>query len=408
MLANPKARSSFLSEQGIFLLFVGMFFVFRYYEMFSSKELIWWDKFNFVPYGKPIAMDFSEVYRFGLALFDGRDPYAGTANVYPPFLTFFCLPFQLLNQYVAFKIYGTSIFVLSFLSLFLTKKLIEKNEGIHLGFFEILFFTFLLFISYPLDFAIERGNSDIQSVMFSMFGLYLMLHEKSKWLVILFFSMGMHFKIHPGIFMLLPLFRYGIKQSFLPMLLINVGLSLVLGPKHFLSFLSDVSHISRNAYVWVGNHSMYSFYTLQFVEKGKGSKLIKYIFNFIPIASFLFFLGYRIFRTKVKDNDFLLDLFFFFIPLMCYLPSQSHDYKLIIVFCSLYYFFMQLPRLALGKASSWFYVFIIFFCGIMITRSFEMGPKGWNANKYLYLLILQMVYGSILFKKTKLSSILKT
>jgi hypothetical protein len=88
---------------------------------------------------------------------------------------------------------------------------------------------------------------------------------------------------------------------------------------------------------------------------------------------------------------------------MCVLPSQSHDYKLVIVFPALFFilFYIQENEVLLKSTFSRFTLFIYLFIAVWLTRNHEAGFKGWNANKYLSLIIFQIITTILIFRADK-------
>ncbi|MFZ4712604.1 MAG: hypothetical protein ACOYL6_02725 [Bacteriovoracaceae bacterium] len=376
----------------VFAVFGLCFFLTRSLRSFTKYPL-WYDHYTNIPSGaNTIGMDFNAVASFCYDFFHTGNAYIHESSVYPPFLVLFNLLYYPFKTLTAYRIHASIIFFLLPLCLYLMTKIIKKSSNQSISYWAGDFFLFGLICllgwnSYPLKFAMERGNGDLHALTFGIIGLYFTIKEEQKFLPsIIFFSLAAHYKIHPLIWYLIPVFRYGFKKTFFPFLITNLILLFCLGPYNLWGFIHNVLAVGNNPYIWVGNHSIASFYHLQFVEKGMGNDLIKYGLYLIGVLPWLIFL----LNEKFKTFDAYRTLFYFLLclPIMCYLPSQSHDYKLTMMFV-VHFAFACIILGQIKDKISWgdgVILFINFFFCMMQTRSYDMGPKGWNTNKFLYLL----------------------
>ncbi len=148
--------------------------------------------------------------------------------------------------------------------------------------------------------------------------------------------------------------------------------------------------------VWVGNHSGYSFagYLLEKIPDLAiyTSELIR-LMSILPIVIWVFSCYYSI--KNLKTDICILMLLMTSIPLMCMLPTVSHDYKLVVLHPAILIFIALLIYKIIRSSKLWDYLqlIVVFVLSLLISRSYMIIPdSAWLiSNKYPLLLLLSLM-----------------
>lgn len=195
----------------------------------------------------------------------------------------------------------------------------------------------IIFNTYPVLFAIERGNTDIIAGVLIAAFLRAIKKELPLWSGA-FIALAINIKVYPAI--LLPIFlsRFGLLKTLVVTVLTGGGF-FVLGPTPLKGFHQSVLRLQNYPGAWQGNHSLKSWAHWQ----------LGYFFNFSPetisqvqvllIVVYLTFLAYLLIRFKGirKGRCFEGALLGMAFPLMSLIPGTSHDYRLPIYLIPLIY-----------------------------------------------------------------------
>ena len=289
----------------------------------------------------PMGIDFSAVYSFGIGLREGTSAYFQATNCYPPFFTLGLLPLTFFPLHTAYRLY---ILVLS-LSLFgMIYVCLKEGDGLKPvdGLLYALVIAVLLYFSYPVNFAFERGNSDLVAGTFAALSLFAMTRG---WffLSVVSLTVSTQFKIYPAILIALLFKRFGIR-SVLYFIAFNVAAFFILGIAAFKHFIASLTVLAGVPSTWEGNHSLYS-YVDYLGRKGLFSPdsqgRVRSFSYLVFIGSFCFAWfkawfparklvvpAYSVRPWHLSGSEIgLIGMSF---SLMSLLPSVSYDYKLAI------------------------------------------------------------------------------
>ena len=268
--------------------------------------------------------------------------------------------------------------------------------------------TFFQFFGYPLEFALERGNYDSLALFAMGMGVWLSTRPKAGvWTPVLFFSLAVHLKVYPAVLLGIPLWRHR-WRAVLPILAINLVLLFWFGLDRGVEFLQGLYVYSRNPYIWVGNHSAVAFSDLvlkpmlipRFGEKAAG---LFSAFLTLGLPCGLWVHGaIRLVRRGFSPRNATLG-FALSVPLMCILPSVSHDYKLVVTvvpaLVALVFFCDRF--VSAGGWSNAVGVIATLVCLVVIAQSVLFPPVFFTANKFPLLLILQGLTYFVVLRSAK-------
>lgn len=295
----------------------------------------------------PKGMDFKAVYSFGTGLRSSFVDYLSKeSNVYPPFVTIAYLPLTFLPVNIAYQVF--SIFLLCFLFLLiytlLNEKCYENSQYDITPSTKILLSlvaTSLLLQTYPINFAIERGNYDIIAAAFAAFSL-LAMTRGSLTSSVIFLTISTQLKVYPAILLILLFARFRWK-AIIYFGILNFSLLFILGISGIIHFVSMFYKFSQGPFIWSGNHSLLSFlktiYKTGIIGQLSDIKLLKtlyVIFIILPFAGIFSVLLFRYFdltKRKVSTgwrpfNGIEIGIIGICFCLMSLIPSTGHDYKL--------------------------------------------------------------------------------
>ncbi len=289
------------------------------------------------------GVDFKIVHNWAVALSKGIHQYLALPNNYPPFVSFAFLPLSKLSPDKAYNIY-TFILLLSFLGMIWfsqLENLIDRDRS-NIGTLKERFtFAFLVFTTlistYPILFALERGNSDLVSGFFSALTLYLITQRKFKW-SILTLTTAIHIKIYPIILGPLLLLRAGWKAAF-QLAVLTLAAFFIVGPSAAKNFFSFIYISQTSPYVWKGNHSLKS--CLEMIPSLSPESRKTITLTFFILAGLIFIGAFiRIWilkclkkRTGLSEkasgfSGMELGFIGMAFQFMSLIPGESHDYKL--------------------------------------------------------------------------------
>lgn len=371
---------------------------------FTSWKMIFNDPFPLV---NPVGIDMrTGIYADPKMILEGQNIYEEMHSNYPPFSNIFFLPLQLLNENAA---YVVMVFVLLFSNIatlvltiilvrdfILTKMNIDQIKVNFLSlflFFSILFYTLS---SYGFIFSIERGNYDSIAFLFAMLSIYFLLKKPdSIWLQVIMLGIATHLKIYPAALYFVLLVKHG-KKIIFPTILVNLILLASLGFRNAYLFIDVLIHYTLTPMTWIGNHSGYSFASILYdanPELAASLPSLRWILSFIPIIIWLITSGIAI--KYLKDKIRILYLTMVAAPLMCLLPTVSHDYKLIILSAPLIIFIAVLVYKLLVSSKLWDYahLIIVLLCAWLIGRSYTLYPNKslFINNKYSIILVFAIL-----------------
>jgi len=328
-----------------FLVTYLLFFIFP--TFFSAKEMQFIDH---IPAMSEIGSDFNITLKASeLWLTKNISPYfKNNLYAYPPLVSLLLAPFILVNTKFAYWVFSlVSIFCYLVITLIYPLKLnkYEKDPSL------IVFVSITGLFSFGFQFELERGQFNVIALFFCIIALWLFHHNyKYRHLAYLLFTISIQLKIYPLIFMILFVKDWqnwkAIIKRFIGLVGVNIGLLFIFGQKKFIEFVLAVRLHSDHPYIWIGNHSVKSFFSIWFdALKPRNdlmwliqfSRQIQILFHvFILLCLFMIFL--KAFGGKVRGVNAQLFLGCAIAALL--IPSASHDYKLAILAAPVGLFYM--------------------------------------------------------------------
>jgi hypothetical protein len=290
----------------------------------------------------PAGIDFRHgLYEPAQVLIRGGNPYTDYGHAYPPFSLLVGIPFQLLDENIAYLVHiwlllGMNIACL-WIALSVSKAAFSEQSDANDAADHVLAFPLFcvlvlwLVTSYGFLFSIERGNFDIYTQVAALGGLWLMVKRpKSLWLQVLCFSVAAHLKVYPAILFALVLWKHG-RKSLLPLAVVNLAFLLYLGPANVGHFLASMTGMAQWPFLSQGNHSAASFANMvNHYLSGRGMGQVPTVLFYIaPVAIWLTACIYLV-RRKFSAAGAAW-LYMCSVPMMNLIPPTSHDYKLVLL-----------------------------------------------------------------------------
>lgn len=397
-------RFSFLSLTILFWLCI-IYFYNDIRPFFNLTKLLW-IKQDIIAAGPRIGMDFFDGVYVPIKEFIHHSPQ-WTYTGYAPITTLVFLPLGFIKEKYAYLLISLSLMTLNFFSLVIASLVhssIFSDEKSHNREFDLAIWAFVLpgmvfytFTSYSFSFSIERGNFDIYSGFLAILGLFLLIKYPDKiWLQTICISLSAQFKLYPAILFFLLLWKHG-KKSILPIIVTNLVLLFILGPKPALDFISGmIAYINNTPFISLKNNSGLSFGTQLFdfvlspARVGINPDILTAIFTWFPG---LLFLG--VLASQWKKGFSSIGAFWLFIIAyipMFTIPSTSHDYKLVLLSVPILLILARLINCYIVTGSmDYFIKTSILLCLIfLLHRSFLFTPIFLLQNKYPILFAFQI------------------
>ena len=324
----------------------------------------------------PKGMDFKAVHLYAVSIRSGIDKYLTVeGNNYPPLVTIAYIPLSFFPANLAYQLF--CLILLSFLFALIYTLISEKRNAFEQCkspvICKILFTlisVYILFQTYPVNFAFERGNYDIIAAAFAAFAL-LAVSRKSIILSALLLAISTQLKVYPAILAVFLFARFGLKGIGY-FVIFNGIILFLLGIPGVENFISSIAKFSAKPFLWAGNHSLISF-----LSPFNGISYLKtYIsINFFQIPLIVLFIiasiryFYLIQGISAKNSKKRISGQFSGMELgiigMCFclmglIPSVSHDYKLVIQIVPLFLLYSRSwSDLFSSKKTSIFFIIII-------------------------------------------------
>lgn len=354
-----------------------------------------------------VGSDFrTGIYRPPKAELHHENIYLSGLSNYPPFTILFFTPLQLFSEDTAYVIIVALLTLANIgallLSTFLARDILLTRLNLEssniLAIATALFITMLFYTisGYPFMFSIERGNYDSIAIFYAILGIYLMVKKpESLWWQIICISIAAHLKMYPAALFIVLLYKHG-RKMIIPSMLVNGIMLLSLGYKNAVWFIEIMIDYTLAPEVWVGNHSGFSFANY-LMEKLPDlviySAVLKNLFSFLPVILWVISIYYCAKHLK-QDVGFVL-LTMTSIPLMCTLPTVSHDYKLVVLHPAVLMFVSLLVYKIILSSRLWDYLQLIFVMvlSLLISRSYVIiaDPYWLISNKYPLILLLSIM-----------------
>jgi hypothetical protein len=412
------------------LIGLGFTLIFFFNNIFPMIDTDSWQLKSFRSFYlmDPVGLDFrTGIYRPPKMVLNNENIYIAQHSNYPPFTILFFMPLQLMGENEAYLFIVPLLLVSNILSLALAAILIadvlfarlpvEKSVGPIMAIFLLLAVLWYTISSYSFLFSIERGNYDSIAFLFAVLAIYLLIKKpESLWLQVILLSIATHLKLYPAVLFLILFLKHG-KRIIIPAIVVNILMLLALGYENALLFINVMVGYTLAPVTWVGNHSSFSYadFLYQFYPAIKiNLQELRIILTIIPI---IIWICSSYFVIKYIKSDFrYIYLLMVSVPLMCTIPTVSHDYKLIILSTSIFIMFSILIYQIVLYSKFWDYILVMVLLGFsyFIGRTFLLFPKSLHllSNKYpiiigltlLMLLYIFQIKNSINLTEEKFSS----
>lgn len=343
----------------------------------SDQRMLYFNRY--IPDKYPIGLDLS--ITMGSVepwVTTGESPYPKL--FYPPLTYIIFAPMALLDYPVSYFL----ITALTFLSycLLAVLAIYQMGDKRDYSMLALVFVSGLL--SYGFQFELERGQFNVITFLLCMLAIHIFWHHPGfRYLAYLLFSIAIHIKLYPAIFILMFItdwhdWRTNLKRIG-GLALFNFALLFVLGYKNFLGFMDALLiQLRTPGWSWNGNHSIQAF-----------------VFNFLKD-------GYNLLSeetlTSLQQNSGLLSMTLLIVILACILAIVIRAYIRRENGFSPYLFLAcTLGALIIPTSNDYTLPILvapitIFFCTLPAINEFRNRPL-----TILLLLIISISYSSILY-----------
>ena len=260
--------------------------------------------------------------------------------------------------------------------------------------------TFLIigmnqFFGYPLEFSLERANYDSFALLAALAGLWLSARfPNGRWLQVLTFSFAAHLKVYPALLLFLPIWKHG-RRALLPIFATNVLMFFSFGLDRGVEFLTGLYAYSTHPYLWQGNHSAASFGSLVLEPKlasifpGLPVHYASIALLVMPVLALWAWGTWKLHRAGYSERTVLFATALA-MPVMCVLPSVSHDYRLIIMMVPAFLCVLHFSHAYLRTGRGRFFIGLAatLYCLLTLGRSIQQPPLMLTINKYPAVLVL--------------------
>ncbi len=367
-----------------------------------------------IPSSKINAVDLRQMLSYSRSLSQqGETPYVGN-NLYPPMASILFVPFV----YVDFSTAYSAIVIATVLAFGLSSLILPLWAGRKLSPILLLVFWSGLY-SYGLLFELERGQFNAIALTLCFVGIWLYHYRPNRRMLAYgLFTLSVQLKIFPVIFVLMYLRKRNYLRTDLlgiaGLLLVNVALCFVLGPKIFGEFVAAVQKQSLSPYVWIGNHSITSFVSLTSTKalNRLGWNNLSWIHGYatlietvllVLVLSCIAFVFYQSLKAEAAGpNPYLLIALTLGAMLI---PPVSHDYKLSILTGPVA-FLLSAVRINMRthdrcKVALYLLLFVFSFAYASTLFSFSNKPLLFANNFAGLLIMLLAITGMSYFDHTK-------
>lgn len=312
-----------------------------------------WRAPAYFPFTQPIGTDFR------IGGYDAAQAFSAAKSGWPPLTVVAFMPYLLLEQDSAYVMHLVMLLVLNVATLGIA---MSVSRGFTSGTGETPdeswrllvgrlgpVLAMWLFASFGFLLAIERGSIDTFAVFFAMLGLACIIRRPSDvWTPAVLFGLATHLKVYPAVLFLLLIWRFR-WRSIVPIAVVNVVLALIAGPKNLILYLGHMTGAVSNGAAWVGNQSAQSAAWWVGQLYGPNAPQIPVVV-LIAVPAAVFALT-TVLLWKRHDDESTALLAAALFPVMCLVPSISHDYKIVILAAPILLIAAMLMR-AMGRTES--------------------------------------------------------
>jgi len=320
---------------GFLIAFFGLFIVPSF--MNPEHRIQYFNRFlpEIYPIGRDLMFSTNNIQAW---LVSGANPYEMPYHVYPPLYMVVFSPLVLLSYPARFHFMTASTFACMVTLTLLLPKLMkaEKRYAIH------VFFFLTTAVSYGMLFEYERGQYNVFAFTLAIIAVYLFHFQPSfRHLGYLLFSVSVHLKIYPAIFILMFIKDWrdwkGNFMRFAGIGILNVTLLFSVGTSMLAAFIKSIRTYSSD--IW---SRPYNLSSRSFVHALAGEEIIPLsasttiwikenlallevcLLGFFALC--MVFVIFRAYRNNERVVNFDLLAILTIGALM--IPSVSIDYKL--------------------------------------------------------------------------------
>jgi len=360
--------------------FLASFILFSFIPIFLNTQGVMLQNLVNVPTAMLAGSDHQIIMNDMVRDFFFREPkYVMRASPYPPFTLLFhaiFLPFGPTVSYQAISFLTLAAF--TWVGFFIPQQFSQQKRLASLP----LFFFITGLFSYGFQFEIERGQFNLIAVSLAMSSIWIFhKHPKLRWLSYLLFTMSAQLKIYPLIFILGLIDNWqdwkGIIKRFTLLSIMNFAALFIFGVKNFTRYFQTITQFAAADTNWIGGHSISVFVNL-LAESVTGQTInpdwawLQSLITLVVVICFAVII-YRTYKKNLAGPDTALLLGCAVAAQL--IPSISFDYTLSMLPIILALFFSDIHKI----------------------------DKGFSTS--IFLLILGIAYGSILFSFTQKSII---
>jgi hypothetical protein len=318
----------------------------------ADQRMVYFNRY--IPDKYPIGLDLS--ITMGSVepwVTTGQSPYPQL--FYPPLTYIIFAPLALIDARASYFLI-TALTLLSYclLAVLAIFQIRDKRDYSMLA---LVFVSGL--ISYGFQFELERGQFNVITFFLCMLAIHIFWHQPQfRYLAYLLFSMAIHIKLYPAIFILLFItdwhdWKTNIKRVG-GLALFNFALLFVLGYSNFVGFIDAVLvQLRTPSWGWNGNHSVQTF-VYNFLKDGynllseetltllqQNSGLLSTTLLIVILACILAIL----IRTYIRRENGFNPYLFLACTLGALIIPTSNDYTLPILVAPIAIFFCTLPAI---------------------------------------------------------------
>lgn len=320
---------------GFLITFVLLFIVPNFFNL--DHRVHYFNRFlpEIVPIGRDLTYSTDNIQNW---LVTGANLYDAEYHVYPPLYAIVFAPLVLLSYPARFYFITVITLGCMIVLLLLMPALMKVGRRYSMA----VFFFLTAIVSYGMQFEFERGQYNIIAFTLGILAIYLFHYQESfRHLAYLLFSVSIHLKLYPAIFVLMFIKDWrdwrGNLIRFTGLGLFNVALLFVLGPSMFVDFLTSIVKYTGDTWSRPYNLSIKSFvFALSHQEivplsssavvwLGNNSTLVE-----LSFLAFFFLCLFAVIAKAYRNSEHSIncDLLLICTVGAMIIPSVSIDYKL--------------------------------------------------------------------------------
>ncbi len=343
-----------------------------------------------IPLLNPVGADFRIVHQASSTILNGLQGYEKIVNnVYPPFVSLSYLPLTFFSEKTAYFLFTFLILAAVFWTT--VKALQCAGSAAPFPVVSSLIVTGILYGTYPVQFALERGNFDALAAAALLLCLSALLsHRQVAGGIAL--GIGTSLKIYPVLILPALICRM---RWFMPFVAAGVLLSGVfcLGETSVNHLVRSIKTVQGAPYLWPGNHSLANFFA------GMGWPQQSATVMSCVIAGIYCLFAVLLYVQKLRRNVPPQNENFFSSPeialiglafaVMSLATGTSHDYKILIQF---FPFLMIIANSGFKTKEGFYQQILNVFLSISVGLLFGLS---WQKPKTPLLLAMAFIYSAL-------------